>query len=155
MLMLLLFLHSTLFEIVHNLFFFVTIAYSWLIFWYLIYAILLCPFVSKSDSVAVESPPRNPWIDKMNKLFSFSVSRRMDHFFFKNARIVPLIQLLGIAFWFNDVKPWRTNEQEILWLLKIYWTITFKCKAWFTYCNKYTFKMCVNNHIVWMLLRRG
>ena len=48
---------------------FVTIAYTWMIckqsFLYLRYGNLR-PFISKSDSSAVESSPRNPWIEGSN-----------------------------------------------------------------------------------------
>ena len=51
------------------------------------YTLLLCPFISKSDSSVVESSLRNPWIGGSNpggKYTSFSVSRRMHPFSYEN-----------------------------------------------------------------------
>ena len=53
--------------------------------WYIM--LLLCPFISKADSVAVESSPRNPWIESSNpggNKTSISVSSRMNLFFSEN-----------------------------------------------------------------------
>ncbi len=66
MLMLRLFLHSILFEIVYNLLFWDTCTDDWYVnkyisIWYRP-TLILCPIISKSNSSVVESWSRNPWI---------------------------------------------------------------------------------------------
>ncbi len=84
MLMLLLFLNSILFEIVHNLSFLWQLrTLVWvvnIVFWTW-YSLLLCSVVSKSDSSAVENSFRNPYIEGSNpggNYTSFLVTRRMN-----------------------------------------------------------------------------
>ena len=96
--MLLQFVHSIVFEIVHNLSFCNNSVY--LIDLYTMnltpdIRYTLCPFIHKSDSVAIESSPRgNSWVEGSNpggNYASFSVSRRMNLFPLKTVHFVPLI----------------------------------------------------------------
>ena len=101
MLMLLLLLHSMMFEIVHDLSFcdncvhliFVNNVFgTW-------YTLLLCPLISKSNSWAVKCLPRNPWIEGSNPaktVLPFQYHEEWILFPPKTAHFVPLNDLIWI-----------------------------------------------------------